>query len=222
MRLKKLIVLALTFAWLAPSGPVGAAETLTSGPQAGAKIPGSFAPLIINGNWKDVNEKPVDRHHSLVVEFGLKPVVLVFARSPAEDATFAFLKKLDARVEAHKAQFLKGGAVFLCLDDRKTKGEVDAKELLAAAKEKEEILIPLKEKTQGLKSLQVGVTYPEGPPAWGLNKKADITIVFYYKLVVKKSLAFEKGELDDKAVTRVLNDLDALVAGLAKKPEPAK
>jgi hypothetical protein len=215
-----LVCAALTASWLACPFGIRAAEPAPSGPAVGKNIPGSFSPLVINGAWKDVNEKPIDRHHSLVVDFGLKPVVLVFSRSFTDDATFSFLKKLDARVDVHKESHLKGGLVFLSFDSKRTKGEIDAKELLTLARDKEEMLAQLKDKIQGLKALVVGITSPDGPSAWGLSKKADITIVLYDKLIVKNVIAKEKGELDEKNVAGILAAVDKFVADTKKKPEP--
>jgi hypothetical protein len=215
-----LFVTALTASWLASTGRAAAAE-IVSGPQPGkdkdVRIPGTFSPLIINGQWKDGNDKPVDRHHSLVAEFGLRPVVLVFVRSYADEATFTFLKKLDARVAQHKDDLLKGGVVFLCFDDKRSKADVDAKDLLTVAKEKEDILAQLKDKVQGLKSLSAGVFAPDGPAGWKLNKKADVTIVFYERFMVRKSLAFEKGDLDDKTSAAVLAAIDSFIAETKKR-----
>jgi hypothetical protein len=210
-----LLVTSWSLAAEIPSGPQPEKEKPT-------KIPGNFSPLVINGVWKDVNDKPVDRPHSVVIDFGLKPVVLVFARSYSDDLTLAFLKKLDAKVEAHKDQHLKGGVVFLGFDEKRGKTEIDSKELLAIAKDKEEILAQAKEKTQGLKSLMVAVTATEGPPAWKINKKADITIVLYDKFLVKKSFGLEKGDLDEKTAASVLATIDRFAGEATRKPAPPK
>src|SRR5262249_21038147 len=97
--------------------PAKEAEPVKKFPQPGANLPGSFSPLIINGGWKDKDGKPLYRHRSPVAHFGLRPVVLVFARDFRDDVVMDFLKKLEARLEAHPAEDLRAAAIFLCHDD---------------------------------------------------------------------------------------------------------
>src|SRR5437762_882902 len=89
--------------------PLYAGDDFKSGLQPGTLLPGSFAPLNLNG------KKGKDRPHCLVCEFGLDPVVAVFVREGAEanDMGLAeFIKKLDEACEKNQDYALHGFVVY--------------------------------------------------------------------------------------------------------------
>ena len=45
---------------------------------------------------------------------------------------------------------------------------------------------------------------PAGPKGYEISKDADITVVLYTKRTVKSNYAFKKGELDGKAIERIM------------------
>lgn len=59
------------------AGALPAQEGAKSGPQIGQMIPGPFQPVNATGPY-------AGRPHCLVCQFGLRPVVLVFARETGE------------------------------------------------------------------------------------------------------------------------------------------
>jgi hypothetical protein len=189
----------------------------------GSTIPSSFSPLVINGNWKDRNDEPVDRYHSVVCRFGLKPVVLVFARDPKDEVLFEFLKKLEGKIESEKNSYLSGCAIFLGHDDKRNNAGSKAKDLIAAANEKEKLIALLKEKakTAGLKQVLVGIDTPAGPRAFHIKPRADVTVIIYHKFQVVANRSYERGGFDEKAAAGIFKEVDALLARIAKKPQKA-
>lgn len=201
-----------------------AAEEEKPFPQPGSRVPSSFSPLVINGNWKDSEGKPVNRHHSVVCRFGLKPVVLVFARDPKDDAVFDLLKKLEAKIDANQDVFLNGCAIFLSHDDRRQNPDAEAKDLIKSANDLEKLVEDLQEraKAAGLKRVLVGIDNPKGPKGYDIPKKVDVMVVLYHKFRVVASPTFERGGLDDKAITTILEAVNQMVAGIKKPAEPKK
>jgi hypothetical protein len=216
------LFLTIAAAWTAgPAAP--AAEKTPAFPNPNSQVPSSFSPLIINGNWKDGDGKPVDRYHSVVCHFGLRPVVLVFARDPNDDAVLDLLKKLEGKIEAHQDAYLSGFAVFLCHDDKRQSADVEAKELIKAANAQEKLVEELKEKVKakGLKHILVGIDNPRGPRGYDIGNKDDVVVVLYHKFKVVHSRVFERGGLDDKATADILKEVDKLAKSI-KKPRAAK
>jgi hypothetical protein len=197
-------------------------------PEPGSAIPSSFSPLILNGGWKDAKGRPVFRHHSVVTHFSLKPVVLVFARDPKDEVVWDFLKKLDAKVDAHRADDLSSCAVFLDYDNKRDKSDLTAKELIAVAKDRENLVATLSGNVQGLKNVLVGIDSPQGPKGYALSERTAVMVVLYNKYEVHKSYAFGLGNqknepaFDAKAAAQVLADIDAWMAVLKQKPAKGK
>jgi hypothetical protein len=84
-------------------------EKLRSGPQVGDIIPGPFDSFNLNG------EKGTGRQHCLVCEYGLDPVVAIFARDlKGKDAALQhMLTKLDGILPKHADAYLRGFVVHL-------------------------------------------------------------------------------------------------------------
>jgi hypothetical protein len=121
MRTSAVYFLAVAVAVGGACPRAAAADKKVAFPKKGSAIPGSFSPFVIN--TKGADGKPVARRHSLVTQFGLKPVVLVFAHNDTltakGKAVFAFLTKLDKAVGEGKDVELRGGVVFLCFDNKR-------------------------------------------------------------------------------------------------------
>jgi hypothetical protein len=217
-----LLVLAIVGSAALP-GPA-ADEKARQFPEPGTTVPRSFSPLVINGNWKDAKGDPVDRYHSVVCHFGLKPVVLLFARDPKDDALFDFLKQLEGKVAANQEVYLSGSAIFLAHDEKRDKADLEAKDLIETANDKEKLVKLLKEKakTAGLKEVLVGIDSSEGPKGFHIKPRADVTVILYYKHQVVDSKDYKRGEFDEKAAAAVLKKVDALVARIKGKPAPKK
>jgi hypothetical protein len=196
-------------------------------PKKGSAIPGSFSPFVINA--KGADGKPVARRHSLVTQFGLKPVVLVFAHNNAlkDKAVFDFLAKLDKAVGEGKEVELRGGVVFLCFDSKRDKEDISAKELLEVDQERDTLVAALKEKTEGLKNLLVGIDDPKGPKGYGIGKKDYVTVILYYKYRVVTSHVYRIGDDDEsgfnaKTTGQVVGEVQKWITDLKKKPAPRK
>ena len=104
-------------------------EKIQSGPKVGEVLPGPFDAFNVNGKTAK------GRQHCLVCDFGLSPVVMVFAREPAEgkDAPLAtLLAKLDEAVGRHADDYsLESCAIFLSPDGQNSTtnaGEQDPQE----------------------------------------------------------------------------------------------
>jgi hypothetical protein len=167
------------------AGSVLAAEPLRSGLQVGDRLPGSFQPLNLTGPH-------AGEEHCLVCEFGLNPVVMIFARD-VNDPLVSLLAKLDAAAVAHKASELSGFLVLLS--------------------EKEDVRKKLPEiaKKKGFKEIVLSADAPTGPDGYKLAENAEVTVVLYHRHVVKANHAFKKDELNEKAVERILADVPKIL-----------
>src|SRR5262245_23504113 len=88
-------------------------QNLKSGPPPGTAdkpsyVPAPFHPFNATGDRKG-------KYHCLVCRYGLRPVVVVFARQvpKADDPLAVLLQKLDAAVNEHQDVRLAAFAVFL-------------------------------------------------------------------------------------------------------------
>jgi hypothetical protein len=212
-----LLSLAVAALTLASSRPL-AADDAPQFPQPGSTVPGSFTALVLNGSWKDADGKPVDRFHSLVTHFGLRPTFMVLAKDARDEAVWNFLKKLEAKTRADKDVYLSGFAVFLSHDDLRDSTEATPRKLIDAANAREALVEELKEKTRsaGLKNILVGIGPPDGPKGFPIDKKADVTVVVYYRFKVAASYGLGKGELNDETTGKIFGEVDRLVADLRK------
>jgi hypothetical protein len=206
---KHLLSLLLLAGLLGGPFYLGAGEPLKSGPQPGKLLPGSFHPFNLNGEHKD-------KYHCLVCEYGLKPVVLVFARDYKDPAVIKLLDSLeDAVKKEEKKSYLKSFVVFLSKgatsSATEAKPEPDANKLV----EEEASRAKLTKELQGLASKYNRVIlsyYPEaGPKGYELNPDAAVTILVYYKQRVLDNFVFGPGELKEKQVEEFRRKLDTLL-----------
>ena len=166
---------------------------LKSGPQPGEFLPGPFHFLNINGTH-------AGSPHCLVCEYGLKPVVLVFAREiPAENGQLMnLLKKLDETVADHQKAELRSFAVILNKDYNDE-----------AARKK--LVQELEGKATGFKQLVISIGGPDGPENYNLDKDADVTVLLYSKHKVTANFAFAKEKLTEKDVSAILAAVTKMV-----------
>lgn len=164
---------------------VRAQQPLKSGPQAGEKVPGPFHPLNITGDY--AGEK-----HCLYCEMGPNPVAMVFARE-VTPAVAKLAKQID---EANLKNTKKGMGSFVVFLSNSEELPKQAKDM--AEKEK-------------LKTIILSVDNPAGPTRYNVAKDADVTVVLYNEFVVSTNHAFRKGELNDQAVTKVVEEIAKIV-----------
>jgi hypothetical protein len=162
-----------------------AAEPLKSGLQPGERLSAVFEPLNVTGPH-------AGEPHCLVCENGLSPVVMIFAREPSEPLV-NLLAKVDAAAAKHRKAELGSFVVFLS----EAKG-LD-KQLADAAKKHE------------LKQIVLAIDVPAGPDGFEVAKDADVTVVLYREHVVKANHAFRKGELDAKAIEKIVADIPKIL-----------
>jgi hypothetical protein len=201
----------------------GEGATFKSGPQKGALLRAAFHPFNLNG--------PIgkDRHHCLVCEYALNPVVMIFARERADGKDKALddlLQGVEKALTRDTEGYLKGFVVFLSKDFRSsvTEGKVtDPKELVEEASARAALLARLRERMDRLqlKNLIVSCYSAAEPPGYDLSPQAEVTVVLYVKHKVVDNFAYPEGKLTDKDVSSILQAVDAL-AGRARKKAPAK
>ncbi|HLJ95284.1 MAG TPA: hypothetical protein VKU02_19050 [Gemmataceae bacterium] len=179
--------------WSTSCGLYSAAEELKSGPQPGETIPGPFHYLNVNGAH-------AGNPHCLVCEFGLRPVVLIFAReAPSDQAPLAvLLQKLDEAMDRYKNAELRAGVVVLNEDFAKEETRKD--------------LVRRWEGTaKDLKHVLVAVAGPDGPENYNINKNADVTVLLYKEHKVVANFAFAKDKLTEKDVNAILVAMKGLI-----------
>jgi hypothetical protein len=177
---KNLIATGLMLAVFA--GAVFAAEAVKSGPQAGQKVPGVFEPLNIN------NGESSGKKNCLYCQFGQAPVVMVFAREVNPTVT-KLIKELDTCTSKNEASKM-GSCVIFCSDAK------DLENQLKTLVEKEKV-----------KSCILAIDNPAGPEDYKIAKDADVTVLVYKDRKVSANLAFKKGEMQDKDITTVIEEL---------------
>ncbi|MCI0463166.1 MAG: hypothetical protein L0Z62_39980 [Gemmataceae bacterium] len=156
-----------------------------SGLQPEERIPSAFHPLNVTGEH-------AGKEHCLVCENGLNPVVMIFAREVSEPLT-RLLARVDAATVKHRDKELGSFVVFL--GDR---------EGLQARLEKVG-------RQKALRHTVLSIDSADGPEGYKLTKAADVTVVLYVEHLVRASHAFKKGELTDKDIDRILNDLPRIL-----------
>ena len=113
---------------------------------------------------------------------GNNPVAAVFAREITPGLT-SLVKKLEQEQAAGGKT--KAFVVLLSDDD---KAQDKLKDLA---------------KSEKIEKVMMMVDNPTGPPKLKIAKEADVTVVLYAQKKVTKTLAFEKGKLDEKAAEEV-------------------
>ena len=182
------------------------AEKLKSGPQRGATLPGSFAPINVNGDGKD-------RPRCLVTLYGADPVIMVFAREPADGkdaALMELMKKLDDFISKHRERDLRAFMVFLSGDARTNPAEKDQTKLVEEAQAREALILRLEPRTKDLKEVIVAAHH-QAPPKYMISAKAEVTVIYYRKHVVEANFAFAPGQMKSADIDAMLQTVDKLL-----------
>ncbi len=168
------------------------AAGLKSGVQPGDSI-GAFDVVKCAGATED----GVDTGAKLCYrcKYGGRPMVMVFTRK-ADDKLAGLVSKLDSAV-THNSDAKLAAFVNLLGDDQEAL-EAQAKKFGAKAKaENVPIVVP--------------VEFENGPDNYGLNPKAEVTVILAVKGAVVANHAFNKGELNDKSIEAILADVPKLL-----------
>ena len=162
-----------------------AAEPCVSGLPVG-KRPGPYAFLIATGPQRGQQTCYICEQHE-----GGKPAAIVFAKTLSDP-----LAKLMAKLEAARpAKNDLGFKAWLT----HTTATADLDGLAKWAQDK------------GLKGVPAGAYEDvDGPPAYKLAKDADVTVMLFVKEKVVANFAFRAGELDDKAIEKLMKNVPKL------------
>ncbi len=66
-------------------------------------------------------------------------------------------------------------------------------------------------KKHQLKRIVLCIDPPAGPEGFNVARDADVTVVFYRDHEVRANHAFRKGELNDKAIEKIVADVAKIV-----------
>jgi hypothetical protein len=159
--------------------------SLVSGLQPGQRT-GPYASVISTGPERG-------KSHCYICATGEKPAVIVFARSLSKD-----LGRLATQIEKsltdHKAADLRGWMTFLNANQLEFDPQV-----VRWGQE------------YALGHLPLGIFEDEGgPPAYRLNRAADVTVLVCNKQKVVTNFAFKAGELTPARVAEIVKAIDAI------------
>jgi len=157
-----------------------------SGPQVGSKVPGAFEPLHING--PDAGDE-----ECVFCKYGNSPVVMVFAAKPTE-ALASLVRKMEKAAGEAKGEV--GACVVVTDTSDATKAELGK----LAGKE-------------NLKRVILAVIDPRKLKKYALHPEADVTVLLYSKQFVSVNRAFKSGELSEKAVAEIADEVAKFYAG---------
>jgi len=224
-----MIRILFALAFVTCTFPALLGQETKSGPQRDETLPGAFQPLNVNGPF-------AGRHHSLVTEFRLNPVILVFVRAQGDDVDpedRKLLETIDKVAEdRHADTGLESFVVFLtprarsgATDDNK--GIKDkaayAKSLVEETIHREKLVNNLKEVSKSFKRLIV-TCYPAENVAqqYRLTDRAEVTVLVYARQRVFSNFAFAEGQLNQGGIDNVLKAVDAMLDRLKKAPALVK
>ena len=160
---------------------VVSAQSITSGPPAGQKVPGPFAPLNVTG--PDAGDKVCQ-----YCKNGVNPVAMIFARQ-VTPALVSLLKKIDAATAAHQDCRMGSFVTFLS----------DSPDLPATLKQVAE--------REHIQTTILCTFAPAGPASYKIAPDADVTVILYTHRTVKANYAFRTGELSEPAVDAIVADV---------------
>jgi hypothetical protein len=206
---------------------IGRAQAVRSGPQVGRELPGPFQALAVVGEG-------AGRFRCPVCDNGLRASILVFVRFPEtpDAAIVSLLKGMDALVEANAADRVRAFAVFL--GDSSYKDAIEAKidenskvtdlNLTRAIITKDERVAALKSlaKDAGLRHVDISLAPAEGPPQYGINRDAEVTVILYYKLKVVANYAYPAGQFTPAEAEKTVRNLKTALARLTQPSSPSK
>jgi hypothetical protein len=183
IRRRGILCACLAAALLATHGAV--AGSIPSGPPAGEKVPGPFAPLNITG--PSAGQKSCQ-----YCKNGSRPVVVIFAQEMSP-TVIQLLKKIDSATAANRDAGMASYIVF-CSDDAGLVG-------------------PLQDmaRKENIQNTVVTLYKAGGPDRYRLAAEADVTVLLYDHLTVKANHAFKKGELTGAAIDVIGADITKIL-----------
>lgn len=129
-------------------------------------------------------------------KYGTRPMVMVFTRT-VNDQVVNLAKGLDKCVAENDAKQFKAFVNLLGSDNEALQGQakdLGTKNNLANVP----VVVP--------------VEFENGPDNYGINPKADVTVLLAKGGKVTQNFAFEKGQLNAGAIEKVLAEVPKLVA----------
>lgn len=120
---------------------------------------------------------------------------MIFARNIDSSLT-SLVKKVDAATKSNSSAKMGSFVVFLASDDDAKKMETSLAEYA---------------KKENLNSVVLAIDNVAGPQGYNIDKDAEVTVVLYNKRTVKANYAFRKGELNEKAVKAIINDIPKIL-----------
>jgi predicted transcriptional regulator len=118
---------------------------------------------------------------------------MIFAREVSDPLT-SLVKKIDAATAKNHESSMGSFIVFLNDDE----GLEKTLKGLAEKEKLEHIVLTLE-------------TNKSGPPKYKIAEDADVTVVLYTKGEVKANYAFKKGELKDKDIEKIVDDVKKIL-----------
>jgi hypothetical protein len=118
---------------------------------------------------------------------------MIFAREVSDNLT-SLVKKIDAETAKNKDARMGSFVVFLSDDEGMEK---KLKELAKKNKLENTVLTLVEKK--------------DGPEGYDIDKDADVTVVLYTKRTVKANHAFKKGEMKEKDVKKIVDDIKKIL-----------
>jgi hypothetical protein len=127
-------------------------------------------------------------------DYGTRPVINVFIRNVTPENTI-LIQKLDQLVAKHVDDDLKVFVVLLSMDP-----DADRKQLIELEQQCDLAYVPL--------TIFDGIT---GPKNCKIHQHAAETVVMWNKAKVKSNRAFAAGQLNDKAIAAILDDVPKIL-----------
>jgi hypothetical protein len=184
--MKRTIALSLVASFALAT--LASAASLTSGPQKDEAV-GAFTVKKVAGNKTDGVADGKDLCYRCML--GARPVVAIFSRKPDEKLG-RLMKEVDTVVGQNKDK-KKMAAFVNLLGDDKSGLETAAKKLVEkSGAENIAVVIPTDQ--------------PNGPKDYKISPDAETTVLIYVKGKVVANHAFEAGKLDDKTITKIIDD----------------
>ncbi len=200
--MRRLFPIGLFFLTLSCSWLLAQDETPGSGPKVGAVLPSSFDCYNANGEAEG-------KFRSLVTAFYPHPSVFVFVKESPDEKDGALpelLKKLDDAMDQFKVDGVKATVIYLSNAARNSTDtkETEPAKLVAEAQAREALYKRLASRAMGVKNVVVACYGAAGPKGYGLNPKAEVTVLFTLKHKVAANFAFEAGKLTPEDADRVV------------------
>lgn len=161
-------------------------QATPTGCEVGAEVPTFYV--------RDVTSRRPNLATCLVCRYGARPVVVICARGLDEQVS-ALIASLDHAVDAHRAHGLRGFAMFL--DARSS----EMQPRLTTLARRRSLTIPL-----------VLPVETAGPSTWELPEDSRTTVLFYVRKRVVARQQFAADELDDEAISGLMEIAENLLA----------